>query len=100
MRTLTAAPLVLVLAGLAHCSSDPPAPSTFACGLTLHCTANTEYCEDSAHAGGTHSYACKPLPSSCAGNPCSNCLSGMAGEISCSSITISGIQENTVELNQ
>jgi hypothetical protein len=81
----------------ADCTS---ADATFECGTT-RCTAFTEYCEivTGGPAPGTRSYACNPLPDTCAagGRPmCSTCFPSSGGGPSrCSD---GGPGEMTVEL--
>ena len=98
-RTVTVALFTLGLAGLARCSgSDATTPTTFACG-TIRCNPMVEYCQDSAHPGGAHDYACQALSSSCTGDPCSSCLSGLPGRVSCTTNT-NGIPGTVVVIAQ
>ncbi len=100
MRYVHTAVRFVFFMALAHCSSgDPTTPTTFACG-TMRCDTNGYYCLDTAPAGRSDVYACTALPPGCVNDPCSNCLSGLPGEISCVTITLSGAPETTVNVSE
>lgn len=65
--------------GAASCAGDPGA--CFACGPTIACVKNAEYCQEvsGGAAGSSPSYSCLPLPDSCGAMPTCACIASGGG---------------------